>query len=463
MNKLWGGRFKKEMHPLLKCFSTSLQTDFELLGAELRVNEAWVKMLARVRLVTKSEASRLLAGLKAVGKELTPKDPHGGPDKKYFGHEDIHTLIQASLERKVGAVARKIHTGRSRNDLVVTSTRVYLRQKNSFILQLLAGLQKSLVGLAKKAGGLTGPGMTHLRKAQPVLVAHHLLAYVEMLEEDKERFLDAGKRMDRLDLGSAALAGSALGLDQKFLARELGFSKIAANSLAAVSDRGFVAEFLAAASILWTHLSRLAEDFILWNSESFGFIEIDDAFATGSSLMPQKKNPDVFELVRGRSAAIFSALQTLLTLQKGLPLAYNRDSQEDKPPLFDSIKKTQIALELLALTLDSVSFQKEALEAAVQEETLFATDILEYLVRKGVPFSEAHEAVGRVIRYAQDSQESLRDLALKEWKKFSKAFDSEVQKLFDPESSVSGKRTIGSTNPKRVTSEIQKWRRRLKM
>lgn len=463
MKKLWGGRFKKEMHPLLKCFSYSLFVDCELLEAELRVNEAWAKMLSRAGLITRSEAARIARGLKGVGKKVRPRDPHDGMEKKYLHqYEDIHTLIQAELEKKIGPAAKKLHTGRSRNDLVVTSTRIWLRDKNELIQEKIAKFQKTLVAQAKRVGDTILPGLTHLKKAQPVLLAHHLLAYVEMLKGDTGRLQDLHKRIDVLPLGSAAFAGTSLPLDQKFLARELGFSKIAANSIAAVSDRALLTEFVAHLSILWMHLSRLAEDFILWNSEYFGFVELDDAFTTGSSLMPQKKNPDIFELIRGRAAVIFGHLQTLLALQKGLPLAYNRDLQEDKPAVFDAVRKTEIALDILALALSSASFNKEAMQAAASDDGLFATDVLEYLVRKGVNFSEAHAAVGKAVRFSAEAGRPLSELSLAEWKRFSNRFDSGVYDLFDTGRSVRAKKTFGSTNPQRVKREIAKWEKELK-
>ena len=455
--QLWGGRFKKDMHPALKCFSYSLQTDKELFDAEIRVNEAYAKMLARTGLITAAESKAILAGLKAVSKVLKGQDLAVYADR----YEDVHTLIQMELEKKAGAVAKKIHTGRSRNDLVITSTRIYLREKVAVIWHEVKTLQKALLAAAEKAEGLIIPGMTHLRKAQPVLLAHHLLAYIEMLEEDNARLADSMKRVNILPLGSAALAGSALELDQKFLAKELGFTGIARNSMAAVSDRGFLAEFLAVLSILWAHLSRLSEDFILWNSEAFGFVDLDDAFATGSSLMPQKKNPDVFELVRGRAGVIFGYLQAILTVQKGLPLSYNRDLQEDKPGVFDAVKKTTTALELLALTVSSASWHKKAILRSLDDDSLFATDILEYLVRKKVPFSEAHQLVGQTVRHAIESEKRLRDWTVQEWQKFSPEFGADIHDLFDAKESVKGKKTIGSTHPARVKQAIAEWKKAL--
>lgn len=455
--KLWGGRFKKDMHPALKCFSYSLATDKELFDAEIRVNEAYAKMLARVGLITGAESKSILRGLKSVAQALKGQDLAAYMDR----YEDVHTLIQMELEKKAGAVAKKIHTGRSRNDLVITSTRIYLREKMAVIWCGVKKLQKALVVAAEKANELMIPGMTHLRKAQPVLLAHHLLAYVEMLEEDNARLADSMKRVNVLPLGSAALAGSALPLDQKFLAKELGFTGIARNSMAAVSDRGSLTELLSTLSILWVHLSRLSEDFILWNSEAFGYVELDDAFATGSSLMPQKKNPDVFELVRGRAGVIFGHLQALLVVQKGLPLSYNRDLQEDKPGVFDAVKKTVTALELLALTVGSASWHKKALLRALDDDSLFATDILEYLVRKKVPFTEAHHLVGETVRCAIESEKRLREWSVKEWQKFSPKFGADIHDLFDAKESVKGKKTIGSTHPSRVRQAIAEWKKAL--
>ena len=454
---LWGGRFKKEMHPLLKDFSYSLAVDGALFEAEILVDKAWAKMLAKVGLITKAEGAKLVRALHQIEKQW-----RGKPFCAYLDeYEDVHTLIQTALEKKTGVLGKKIHTGRSRNDLVVTSTRVYLKMRIGAIDQLLIETEKALVGLAERAGDSLVAGMTHLKKAQPVLMAHHLLAYVEMLDEDRMRLHDAVKRINVLPLGSAAIGGSALPLDQNFIAKELGFARISTNSMAAVSDRAFLVELMSVLAMIWMHLSRLSEDFILWNSEPFNYIELDDAFATGSSLMPQKKNPDVFELIRGRSAVVFGQLQALLTLQKGLPLAYNRDLQEDKPAVFEALKKTSMALELLTLTLESVNFNRAAMDASVEDDNLYATDVLEYLVRKGMAFSEAHETVGRAVRHSAESGIAMRDLPLSEWKRFSAKFDQGVYDLFNPTASVKAKKTIGSTNPGRVKGEISKWLKKL--
>ncbi|MBU3758578.1 MAG: argininosuccinate lyase [Candidatus Omnitrophica bacterium] len=455
---LWGGRFKKGMHPLLKTFSYSLATDIELLDSEIAIDIAWAKMLGRARLITADESARLVRALKEAGAEI--RAGMSKPELIYgwmTEYEDIHTLIQTLLEKKTGVLGKKIHTGRSRNDLVVASTRLYLSHKAVAVSEAITGLQSALVSAARAAGGAMISGYTHLRKAQPVLLAHHLLAYVEMIEEDHARLLDSMKRLDVLPLGAAALAGSGLPIDQDFLARELGFSRVTSNSLAAVSDRAFLTEFLGVLAILWMHLSRLAEDFILWNSEPFGYVELDDSFSTGSSLMPQKKNPDVFELTRGRSGVIFGYLQAMLVIQKGLPLSYNRDLQEDKPQLFDAVYKTQLTLDLLALTVQTAKFVPEKMRASVEEDTLYATDILDYLVRKKVAFSDAHVISGRIVHYALEHSKPMRELSLGEFRGFSDLFEEDVYLIFDPETSVRAKKTRGSTHPGNVAFEIEKW------
>lgn len=458
MKNLWSGRFKKEMHPVLKCFSYSLVSDSELIFSEICVNEAYAKMLAKVGLVTTSEKKKILKGLKSIANSWKP-----GDGLKYmWSHEDVHTFIQSELERKIGNAAKKLHTGRSRNDLVVTSTRLYLRDKICLLAETIKRVQRAFLRAANSSEGIIVPGMTHLRKAQPVLLAHHLLAYVEMLEEDKDRLEDSLKRVNVMPLGSAALAGSSLRLDRKFLAKELGFSSISTNSLSAVSDRAFLTEFMSVLSILWMHLSRLSEDFILWNSEMFGFIELDDSLSTGSSLMPQKKNPDVFELIRGRAGVVFGHLQALLTIQKGIPLSYNRDLQEDKPGVFDSIHKTHVALELLNLSISSMSFNKKRIAESLKDDGLFATDILEYMVKKGIAFSEAHELVGSIVRYSVEKKKAISDLSTSEFKKFSKLIDKDIYKIFSPDTSVKGKKTLGSTNPLFVKKEITRWKKILK-
>ncbi|MBP9865807.1 MAG: argininosuccinate lyase [Candidatus Omnitrophica bacterium] len=454
MKKLWGGRFAKEAAQVLKEFSYSFLVDSELLEAELSVNRAYARMLARIKLISRLECASLLRGLDKIERAWKPGDAC-----RYFETiEDVHTFIQQELERIAGPVGKKIHTGRSRNDLVITSTLIYLRGKLTVLDEKIKGVELALVDCAHRSQGAVIPGFTHLKKAQPVLLAHHLLAYVELLDADRARLKDALGRMNALPLGSGSLAGSALPIDRAFLAKELGFKNISANSMATVADRSFAVEILAALAILWMHLSRLSEDFILWNSEPFRFVELDDAFATGSSLMPQKKNPDVFELVRGRTGVIFGHLMSILTIQKGLPMTYNRDLQEDKPGLFDALRKTKVALEVLQGTLSTCEFNQGAMAQAVEEDGLYATDILEYLVRKGMPFAEAHETVGKVVRSAASQKRSMKDLTLEEWRQFSGQIGGDIHTLFDPQVSVSAKKTVGSTQPILVRKELARWK-----
>lgn len=460
--KLWGGRFKKDLDPVVKCFSYSLAVDGELLQAEIAVSQAHARMLARVGLISAAEGRRLVSALARIGKKFEVKDPHQDPLARYRKNvEDIHTFIQLELAKRVGDLAKKIHTGRSRNDLVVTSTLVYLKRTLPVLDQKIAQFEKALVHLAEAAFKVVIPGLTHLRRAQPVLLSHHLLAYVGMLDRDRSRLRNALGRMDKLPLGAGALAGSGLPLDPHFVARQLGFKGVAENSLDAVSDRDFVVETLASLSILWMHLSRLAEDFILWNSEAFGFVTLDDSVATGSSLMPQKKNPDVFELVRGRAGVIFGHLLSSLTLLKGLPLAYNRDLQEDKPALFSAIHKTSLALETLAVTVDRCRISEKVRNWTAQDDFLYATDLLEYFVKKGVSFQTAHERVGRLVRYAAEREKNLGELSLQEFRKFLPGVDSGVYELLDPWSSVNRKKTPGSTHPREVKKCLRVWKKRL--
>lgn len=461
-SKLWGGRFSKALNPAVRHFTYSLAVDGELLQAEVRVNQAHANMLARQGFLTRTEARKLVVALDQIGEKFRAKNPHENPLASFKDIEDVHTFVQLELEKKVGALAKKIHTGRSRNDLVVTSTLVYLKEKLLGVKRKIAGLQKVLVGFAEKTDRVIVPGLTHLQWAQPVIFAHQLLAYVGMLERDCERFVDTVKRMNKLPLGAAALGGSSLRIDPKYVARQLGFRGLAENSIDAVSDRDFALEALSALAILWTHLSRLAEDFVLWTSEAFRYVILDDSVATGSSLMPQKKNPDVFELVRGRAGVIFGHLLSLLTLLKGLPLAYNRDLQEDKPALFDAIHKTELALDVLSITISTARLAEGIRKWAQEDDFLYATDLLEFLVEKGVPFREAHESVGTLVRYALKRGKKLGELSLKEFRRFSSRFDRGVYSLLDPWASVHRKKTPASTHPAAVRKWLQFWKKKLK-
>src|SRR3989338_5566690 len=422
MKKLWGARFKAELHESAKKFTYSLGVDHELL--------ATLKKKSICHMINE--------------------------------YEDIHTLIQSELEKKVGKLARKLHTGRSRNDLVATSMRLYLKEKIVTVLEAITQFQAILLTQAEKNRSVIIPGYTHLQRAQVVLLAHHFLAYVEMLERDKSRLLEARKRMNQGPLGAGALAGSGLSIHRMFVAKLLGFEKPTANSLDSVSDRDFALETLAAIAILFTHLSRLAEDLILWNSQEFGFIVLDDQFSTGSSLMPHKKNPDILELVRGKSGEAYGNLISLLVTMKGLPLAYNRDMQEDKKPLFASLHLAANAFSVLNGVVRTLRVDEANCERASKDSFLFATDVLEYLVKKKVPFLEAHSIVGSLVRRAVDSHSTLSGLSFETYLKYSTSFRKDVFDLFDPKVSAAGKQSFGSTKPELVARQIRLAKERLK-
>ncbi|MDD5085308.1 MAG: argininosuccinate lyase [Candidatus Omnitrophica bacterium] len=458
MKRLWGGRFKKELSLRAKEFSYSLAVDGVLLDAEITVNEASAKALTKTRILTKAECGRILKALALLRRRFSGRDLKSF----YAKYEDVHTFVQAELEKKIGSLARKIHTGRSRNDLVTTVTKVYLRTRLESLDLAVKQFQKSLLRFANKNRKIIIPGYTHIQRAQPVLMAHHILVYVEMLERDKSRLADARRRMDELPLGASALAGSGIGIDRRYLARLLGFSRVAANSMDAVSDRDYILDVLYALSVLFTHLSRLAEDFILWNSSEFNFIRLSDCYATGSSLMPQKKNPDMLELVRGRAGKVYGSLISLLVTMKGLPLAYNRDMQEDKEPLFSSVNLALRSLGVLSGLVDEAEVNKEACFKASLDSFLYATDILDYLVSKGMPFEKAHSLVGKIVRHAISSGRELWGLTVKEYKEFSPLFRDDIYQVFIPEVSTETKRTLGSTNPANVRRELQVWAKRLR-
>lgn len=459
MKKLWGGRFKKELHETAKQFSYSLEVDHELLGADIKVSMAHALMLGEIGLISKQDAKKIVGGLWKVlaefkRKPLTPE--------MCAQVEDVHTLIQDSLAKKIGPLAKKLHTGRSRNDLVATSSRIYTKEKALDVIEKIVKLQQALIALSEKNEKILIPGYTHLQRAQAILLPHHLIAYVEMLARDKSRLEDLRIRLNECPLGSGALAGSSLPLDRVFVARLLGFKRPTSNSVDAVSDRDYILETLSAISILMTHLSRLSEDLILWATSEFGFVTLSDEFSTGSSLMPQKKNPDMLELVKGKAAAATGNLVTALLMMKGLPLSYNRDMQEDKKPLFDSIRIVEGSLEVLAGVLSTLKVNQDAPARAVKDSFLYATDVLEYLVKHKVAFRDAHDIVGKLVQYAIDSNNSLSGLSFKTYQKFSPKFKKDVFDLFDAKTSVSNKKTYGSPNPTLVRSEMNRWKKNLR-
>ena len=454
--KLWGGRFRKKTHPLFDCFSSSFPVDRALLVEDLEGSLAHVKMLGATGILTKGESARLARGLtKLLAKALSGKLVAEGP------YEDIHTFVQNLLEKEVGSVAEKLHTARSRNDQVALDLKLYGRKRVQELITAVRNLQRSVVRFAKRQKETIIPGWTHLQHAQPVLLAHHLLAYVEMLERDRGRFRDALARMEASPLGAGAIAGSSLPIDRLMVARALGFKEATANSVDTVGDRDFVVEILADVAILSMHLSRMAEEMVLWTSQEFGLLIPSEAFCTGSSLMPQKKNPDLLELIRGQSGKAYGNLVWMLTVLKGLPLAYQRDLQMDKEPFLKGLRPFKTALELLALFFGELRVDTARAKELIRDEALCATDLAEYLVARKVPFRKAHAIVGGLIRKAEEKGKCLSDLSLKEFQAASPRFDRSVYSLLKSEVSVMRKLSYGSTGPYRVKKELSRWEKEL--
>ncbi len=454
---LWGGRFTKRTDPLVERFTSSSAVDYRLARYDVIGSMAHATMLGHCRIVSMPESRALVKGLARIlqsidGQAWTPN----------LASEDIHTQIHQQLERLVGPVAKKLHTARSRNDQVSLDLRLYCRDAVTSLTEGIHDLQRALIQLGGTYETVVIPGYTHLQRAQPVLFAHHLLAYVEMLARDVERLEDSRKRIDVLPLGAGALAGTSLPIDRRYVATLLGFPRVAANSMDAVSDRDFALELLSVLAGLGIHLSRLAEDGILWLTEEFGVLSLDETCATGSSLMPQKKNPDVLELVRGQAGLVNGHLVACLTMLKGLPLSYHRDLQWDKRPLCEAIELSLDALAVLARVWRHVRVRTERVADLLAFDALCATDLAEYLVERGVAFAEAHTIVGRVVAEAERRGTTLRALGLKTLKRFSPRFDARALKRLDPRQSVQYKRSLGSTNPQQVKQALRQWRQRLK-
>ena len=455
-SKLWGGRFRKPTDPLVERYTSSIGVDYRLARYDVQGSIAHATMLGRCRIISSAESRRLVQGLTRILRAI--EQGRWVPDPSA---EDIHTQMQRDLERLIGPIARKLHTGRSRNDQVSVDLRLYCREASDRLTESLQHVQWSLVRLAKRYPEVIIPGYTHLQRAQPVLLAHHLLAYVEMLQRDGDRLTDARARINVLSLGAGALAGTSLPIDRRYVAKLLGMPAIAENSLDAVSDRDFALELVSVVAGIGIHLSRLAEDFILWASAEFGLLELDDAFATGSSLMPQKKNPDVLELIRGQAGLVIGELMALLTMMKGLPLSYNRDLQWDKRFVFGAVDATHDALTVLARLLAHVTIRADRAAALVDSEALCATDLAEYLVQRGVAFADAHRIVGACVADAERRGRRLREYSLIDLRRVSPHFDSTARALLDPRRSVARKRSAGSTNPQQVTRAVARWARRL--
>ena len=445
VRKPWAGRFTQSTDPTAERFTGSLAFDRRLWPWDITGSVAWAKALGRAGLLTASERDTIVRGLDAVREELATGTFPFRPEL-----EDIHTNVERRLHDLVGDVAGKLHTGRSRNDQIALDERLYLKDVAARVAEGLRRVQEALVARAAETVEAPLPGYTHLQRAQPVVLAHHLLAYVFMLQRDRERFRDAAARADVLPLGAAALAGTAFPIDREALAQDLGFAAVSPNSLDAVSDRDYVLEFLAAGALAGMHFSRLAADLTLWATAEFGFVEFSDAFATGSSIMPQKKNPDVAELIRGKSGRLYGNLVAVLTTMKGLPLAYNSDMQEDKEPFFDSVDTLEAIVGVLPPLLAALTFRTDRMRRAAGEHFSTATDLADYLVRKGLPFRQAHEVVGRLVRYALDEGKTLEDLTLPEFRRFSPLIDGDVKDAITVEASLRARAVTGGTAPAAV-------------
>ena len=454
--QLWSGRFKEAVDPQVKEFTASVSFDKRLALFDIQGSVAHARMLAACKVISKRDAAAIERGLGEVRREI-----EAGRFAWSVDDEDVHLNIERRLTALIGDAGKRLHTGRSRNDQVATDLRLWLRAEIDAIDALVGSLIDALLTQAERHAALVMPGFTHLQVAQPVTFGHHLLAYVAMLERDRERLAGCRQRTNRLPLGAAALAGTTFPIDRARVARELGFEGLSENSLDAVSDRDFAIEFCAAASLVMMHLSRLAEELVLWASPRYGFVRLPDRYCTGSSIMPQKKNPDVPELVRGKSGRVFGSLVALLVLMKGQPLAYNKDNQEDKEPLFDAAATVRDSLAVFAGLVAGLEPVPGAMREAVLEGHATATDLADYLVRKGVPFRDAHEAVAQAVREAERSGKDLASLPLPTLQRFSPKIGGDVKRVLTPEGSVSARNHVGGTAPAQVRKAISRARKRL--
>ncbi|MBI5492439.1 MAG: argininosuccinate lyase [Deltaproteobacteria bacterium] len=448
--KAWSGRFSKGTNRLVEEFNASIPFDKRLFRFDILGSIAHATVLADAGILKKAEAGKIIAGLKAIEKEIEE-----GRFRPSIEMEDIHMAVEQRLTEKIGPLGGKLHTGRSRNDQVALDIRLYLKDNIYELIWLVHELKRAVVDVAGENIDTIMPGYTHLQRAQPVLLAHHLLAYYEMLKRDTGRLFDCLDRTDEMPLGAGALAGSPYNLNRKLTARLLGFARVTENSLDSVSDRDFIIEFLAASSILMMHLSRLSEELILWSSQEFGFIELSDAFSTGSSIMPQKKNPDVAELTRGKTGRVYGNLLTLLTAMKALPLAYNKDMQEDKEPLFDTIDTLKIILKVFPPMLRTMKVKKDAMLRATGAGFLNATDAADYLTRKGVPFREAHRIAGEAVAFCIKKKITLEDLDIADWQRFSRLFGPDIKKAVAIKNSLNTRRIYGGTAASTVKKRLK--------
>lgn len=453
---MWHGRFSTPTADLLLRYSESISFDWRLWHHDIEGSIAHSAALEAAGLITTDERARIVFGLREIGEDI-----EAGRFEFKTELEDIHMNIERELTRRIGDAGAKLHTARSRNDQVALDIRLYLRAETDALIALVKDLQAALVTLASANREIIIPGYTHLQRAQPVFFAHHLLAYVEMLARDAERLADARKRLNVLPLGSGAIAGSTIPLNRELVAEILGFPAVTQNSMDAVSDRDFAVELVAHLALIAVHLSRLSEDVILWCSSEFGFLHLSDAYTTGSSLMPQKKNPDAAELTRGKAGRVIGSLMSLLTTIKGLPLTYNRDMQEDKEPVFDAVDTVKAALEVFAGMLREARVNAAACAAAVSDPMLLATDLADYLVRAGVPFRSAHEHVGKAVALCAERRCALTQLSLADYQGISPAFGDDLFAVFDLQRAMAARKAIGAPSPENVAAQLARWQGQL--
>jgi len=454
--KLWGTRFAKGTSKLTDRFTSSISFDKRLAVYDIQGSIAHARMLGKQKIIPQKDAALIVKGLSSILKEVK-----SGKFKFDPAAEDIHSNIQDLLLKKIGKAAHRLHTARSRNDQIALDVRMYIKDEINSIAGLISDLQISILKLAKANNKVIIPGYTHLQIAQCVLLAHHLLAYIEGLERDKERLLDAAKRADSMPLGACALSGTGLPINRDQVRKELGFAKLSENSIDSVADRDFIIETLADLSILSVHLSRIAEDLILWATKEFNFIDIDFSFCTGSSIMPHKKNPDVLELIRGSVGKVHGDLSSILILLKGLPMSYNRDLQLDKPPLFNAADTVKDVLEIFVQLFRKIKVKKEVIASRLTDESLFSVDIVEYLIKKGSSYREAHDIVGRMVKDCLDKGKKISSLNPSELKKYSQKLGTDVKNILNAWASVSLKKSYGGTSPKLVAKQIKRWENRL--
>ncbi len=447
--KLWKGRFSKQATSSSDEFNASIGFDQRLYKEDITGSIAHAKMLGKQGIITAEESKLIIQTLQEILADI-----EAGKVEFTIENEDIHMNIETILTERIGQTGKKLHTARSRNDQIALDIRMYLKKETAEVDGLLEALLKTLADLAEQHQKTIMPGYTHLQRAQPVTLAYHLLAYYQMFARDKERFADCLKRVDRLPLGSGALAGTTYNTDRQFLAEELGFAQVLPNGMDAVADRDFALEFINCCSITMMHLSRFCEELILWSSVEFGFIEMDDSYSTGSSIMPQKKNPDMAELIRGKSGRVFGDMMALLTICKGLPLAYNKDLQEDKEPVFDAVDTVKASLGIFREMLETLTVNEQTMAKAAKYGYMNATDAADYLVSKGIPFRDCHEIIGKMVLYSIQKGVALDDLTMEEFQSFSEAFEEDIYDAISIENCIKAKKSEGSTSFESVGKQL---------